>query len=65
MWGVEELAADGVSLRLIMKTRPGRQFAVIRELHVRLKEALDEAGIEIPFPQRTMWLRQPPSAEGG
>lgn len=57
MWGVEELAADGVMLRLIVKTRPGDQFAVTRELNVRLKEALDDAGVEIPFPQRTMWLR--------
>lgn len=57
MWGVEELAADGVTLRLILKTKPGEQFAVTRELNVRLKEALDAAGIEIPFPQRTMWLR--------
>lgn len=58
MWGVQELAADGVTLRLIVKTRPGEQFAVSRELNVRLKEALDQAGIEIPFPQRTMWLRE-------
>lgn len=57
MWGVEQLGADGVTLRLVAKTRPGDQFEVTRELHVRLKEALDEAGIEIPFPQRTMWMR--------
>ena len=30
MWGVEELAADGVTLRLIAKTRPGDQFEVVR-----------------------------------
>jgi small-conductance mechanosensitive channel len=63
MWGVEELAADGVTLRLIVKTRPGDQFEVTRELHVRLKEALDAAGIEIPFPQRTMWVKN--AAEPG
>ena len=63
MWGVEELAADGVTLRLIVKTRPGEQFAVTRELNIRLKEALDRAGIEIPFPQRTMWLRRPSGDE--
>ena len=63
MWGVEELAADGVTLRLIVKTRPGEQFGVTRELNIRLKEALDQAGIEIPFPQRTMWLRSPSGDE--
>ena len=25
---------------------------------MRLKDALDEAGVEIPFPQRTMWIRR-------
>ncbi|MYS52819.1 mechanosensitive ion channel family protein, partial [Streptomyces sp. SID6013] len=23
----------------------------------RVKEALDDAGVEIPFPRRTVWLR--------
>ncbi|MEM7275764.1 MAG: mechanosensitive ion channel family protein, partial [Actinomycetota bacterium] len=34
------------------------QWVVARELRLRIKEALEEAGIEIPFPQRTVWLRQ-------
>ena len=58
MWGVEELGPDGVTLRVIMKTLPGQQFDVNREMNVRLKEALDAAGIEIPFPQQTTWVRQ-------
>ncbi len=58
MWGVEQLAVDGVTLRLVVKTRPGRQYAVTRELQLRLKERLEQEGIEIPFPQRTLWLRQ-------
>lgn len=58
MWGVEQLAVDGVTLRLVVKVRPGRQYAVTRELQLRIKEALETAGIEIPFPQRTLWLRQ-------
>jgi small-conductance mechanosensitive channel len=43
---------------VIMKTLPGQQFDVNREMNVRLKEALDAAGIEIPFPQQTTWVRQ-------
>jgi small-conductance mechanosensitive channel len=58
MWGVEELGPDGVTVRVIMKTLPGQQFEVNREMNVRLKEALDAAGIEIPFPQQTTWVRQ-------
>jgi small conductance mechanosensitive channel len=58
VWGVERLGADGITLRLVVKTDPAEQWMVARELRLRIKEALDEAGIEIPFPQRTIWLRQ-------
>ena len=61
LWGVELLAADSVDIRLVLKTKPGMQWKVMRELRIRLKEALDAAGIEIPFQQRTLWIRN----EGG
>ncbi|MGH9245785.1 MAG: mechanosensitive ion channel family protein [Acidimicrobiales bacterium] len=67
VWGVENLAADSVVIRLVVKTEPASQWNVMRELRRRLKDAFDEAGIEIPFPQRTMWIRQEPApvdAEG-
>jgi len=57
VWGVERLGADGVAIRLVVKTDPAEQWIVARELRLRIKEALDEAGIEIPYPQRTVWLR--------
>jgi len=62
MWGVEQLAVDGVTIRLVVKTRPGRQYEVTRELQLRIKEAFEAAGIEIPFPQRTLWVRRPEDA---
>lgn len=55
--GVQNLGADSVDIRVVMKTRPGVQWAMARELRRRIKYALDDANIEIPFPQRTMWLR--------
>lgn len=57
VWGVQNLGADGIALRLVVKTDPAEQWVVARELRLRIKEAFDEAGIEIPFPQRTVWLR--------
>ncbi len=57
VWGVQELGNDAVSIRLVIKVVPGQQWAIMRELRARLKKAFDVAGIEIPFPQRTMWLR--------
>jgi small conductance mechanosensitive channel len=57
VWGVESLGADGVVIRLVVKTQPAEQFKVMRELRVRIKDAFDAEGIEIPFPQRTLWVR--------
>lgn len=66
VWGVEELGADSVAIRLVIKTQPGRQWAIARELRRRIKNAFDAAGIEIPFPQRTLWLRtEQPVSFGG
>ncbi|MFT4867218.1 MAG: small-conductance mechanosensitive channel, partial [Ilumatobacter sp.] len=55
--GVESLGADGITLRMIVKTSPGSQWALQRELREALKASYDSAGIEIPFPQRTVWVR--------
>ncbi len=57
VWGVQNLGPDAVQIRLVVKTEPSEQWRVERELRLRIKEALDEAGIEIPFSQRTVWLR--------
>ena len=65
VWGVEELAADGVTIRLVLKTLPAEQFKVLRELRVRIKQALDAAGVEIPTAQRTVWVRREAGAPAG
>tara|TARA_Y100000766_G_scaffold175689_1_gene150911 strand:+ start:4018 stop:5115 length:1098 start_codon:yes stop_codon:yes gene_type:complete len=56
--GVQNLGIDGITLRLVAKTDPSEQWAVARELRIRIKEAFDEEGIEMPFPQRTVWVKQ-------
>jgi small conductance mechanosensitive channel len=57
VWGVESLGNDSVVVRLVLKTHPGEQWAVSRELRERIKARFDAEGIEIPFPQRTVWVR--------
>ncbi|MDW3219546.1 MAG: mechanosensitive ion channel family protein [Acidimicrobiales bacterium] len=57
VWGVQSLGSSAVAIRLVVKTEPSQQWAVERELRLRLKNALDAAGIEIPFPQQTVWFR--------
>ena len=56
--GVEALGADGITLRMTVKVEPGTQWALQRALREALKAALDDAEIEIPFPQRTVWVRR-------
>ena len=55
--GIQSLGASGVGIRLMVKTEPSMQWSVERELRLRIKEGLDAAGIEIPFPQQTVWFR--------
>jgi small conductance mechanosensitive channel len=70
VWGVETLGPNSVVIRLVVKTLPSDQYAVSRELRQRLKAAFDAEGIEIPYPQQTVWNRtleepagaQPPEA---
>ncbi|GGL68128.1 mechanosensitive ion channel protein MscS [Deinococcus aerolatus] len=52
--GVTQLAPDGVTLRALYKVLPKSQYAVGREFNRRIKIAMDQAGIEIPFPQRSL-----------
>ncbi len=57
VWGVEALGADGVLVRVALKTAPGQQWGIAREMRMRIKNRFDHEGIEIPFPQRVVWHR--------
>ncbi len=64
VWGVEALSANSVVVRIVVKTKPGMQFKVGRALREAIKTTLDRHHIEMPFPQRTVWVRhEGPGAE--
>jgi small conductance mechanosensitive channel len=58
IWGVENFGASAIAIRLAVKVEPGEQASTSREIRRRLKLAFDEERIEIPFPQRTIWVHE-------
>ncbi|MDP9389140.1 MAG: mechanosensitive ion channel family protein [Actinomycetota bacterium] len=48
VWGVQAMGADGVTIRLVVKTAPRQQYAVARELRGRITDRLRREGIQGP-----------------
>lgn len=51
VWGVTALNASSVTIRVAGKAKPMSQWKLERDLRKNIKIALDEAGIEIPYPK--------------
>ena len=48
--GVDEVSNEGILIHLIIKTQPKEQWSLGREFRLRVKQALDEAGISLGIP---------------
>jgi small conductance mechanosensitive channel len=59
VWGIEELGPHGVTIRLVVKTLPARQFDVMRALRGRIKQGLQDAGVELANQPRSVVLSEP------
>jgi moderate conductance mechanosensitive channel len=46
VWGIQEISTDDVTMRVVVRTAPLRQWELERELRARIKAALDAAGIK-------------------
>jgi small conductance mechanosensitive channel len=55
VWGLEAIGAEGLVLRITMKTTATQEGAVERELRERLIAAFEENDISIGVPQRLVW----------
>ncbi|MBQ6197460.1 MAG: mechanosensitive ion channel family protein [Lachnospiraceae bacterium] len=58
--GVENLSESSVDLKVIADVDESNIYAARRVLNRELKLALDEGGIEIPFPQVVVWQGREP-----
>ncbi len=65
--GLMDFGDSSVTARVVVRVKPGEQYAAERELRQRLKRAFDAKGIRIPFPQRTMHVarREAPARTPG
>lgn len=63
MLGVEKITELAAYIRFFIKTRPIKQWDVMRETNKRILRRFRELGIEIPVPQRVITIRGLP--EGG
>jgi small conductance mechanosensitive channel len=53
--GIEKVSAEEVDYLMLVKTKPGEQYAVSRELRRRIKECFDKNGIQ-PGGQRRFYV---------
>jgi small conductance mechanosensitive channel len=56
--GITELGDSGVVLKLIADCEIGENWRIERELRRYIKNRLDREGIEIPFPQQVVYVRE-------
>jgi small conductance mechanosensitive channel len=55
--GVDAFGESQVTIKMVVKTLPRRQWEVGRALRKRIKAAFDKEGIEIPYPTRVHLTR--------
>ncbi len=56
VFGVDNFADSAVVIKGRLRTKPIKQWEVGREFRRRIKHAFDKAGIEIPFPHRSIYF---------
>ncbi len=55
VWGLDSFGDSAVIIKMVIKTRPMKQWQIKREYQRRLKIRFDAEGIEIPFPHVTLY----------
>ena len=55
---VMSFGESSINVRVAVQMVPGEQWQAERDLRLMLKKEFDRLGIEIPFPRRTVYMRQ-------
>jgi len=65
VWGAQELSSKEVTMRIVVKTAPMRQWEVARELRARVKATLDAAGVAPAGPDTIVITAPSPASPAG
>lgn len=55
--GQVSLGDSAVILRVEVKTEPGKQWEIGRELHRCILAACEREGVNLPYPPQEVWVR--------
>ena len=55
--GPDKFGDSGIEIKVLGETKPLKQWDTLKEFRRRLKIAFDKEGVEIPFPQMSVWPR--------
>lgn len=58
---VDNLGDSGIDIKILGDTKPAKQWAIMGELRLRLKDAFDREGIEIPWPHTKVYFGNAPT----
>jgi len=58
---VDKLGDSGIDIKILGDTKPAKQWAIMGELRLRLKDAFDKEGIEIPWPHTKVYFGNAPA----
>jgi len=48
-----------ITVRVMVKTQPGKQWDIARELQRRILAACEREGVTLPYPRQEVWVRGP------
>jgi small-conductance mechanosensitive channel len=58
---VDKLGDSGIDIKILGDTKPAKQWAIMGELRLRLKDTFDKEGIEIPWPHTKVYFGNAPT----
>jgi small-conductance mechanosensitive channel len=57
--GPVSLGDWAITLRVMVKTQPGKQWGIARELQRRILAACEREAVTLPYPRQEVWVRGP------